>query len=195
MGTSSNFGNVLSVLGASLFLPFLPMAPIQVLANNLLYDLWQTTIPTDAVDAEHLAVPRRWDIAGLARFVLCIGPVSSLFDYATFAVMLWGFGAWNDPGLFQAGWFVESLLTQTLVIHVIRTARVPFVQSRASAALMLSTLAVAAAGVAIPYTVVGAALGFRPLPWTYWPILAAMLLGYGLLTLLAKGWFVRRWGM
>ena len=132
MGASSNFGNMFSVLGASVFLPFLPMTAIQVLTNNLLYDFSQTTIPTDNVDAEYLAVPRRWDIGNIAKFVLFIGPISSIFDYVTYFLMLYGFNAWNNPALFQTGWFVESLLTQTLIIHIIRTAKIPFLESRAS---------------------------------------------------------------
>ena len=132
MGASSNFGNMFSVLGASLFLPFLPMAPIQVLTNNLLYDFSQTTIPTDNVDEEYLATPRRWDIGNIFKFMVFIGPISSIFDYATFAMMLFVFDCWNNPALFQTGWFVESLLTQTLIIHIIRTAR--FRSSRAGQA-------------------------------------------------------------
>ena len=195
MGASSNFGNMFSVLGASLFLPFLPMAPLQILTNNLLYDFSQTAIPTDQVDAEYLTAPRRWDIDNLFRFMLFVGPISSLFDYATFALMLFVFDAWSNPALFQTGWFVESLLTQTLIIHVIRTARVPFVQSHASAALIATTLAVCAAGIALPYSVLGPALGFVPLPWSYWPALAVLLLAYCALAHAVKAWFVRRWGL
>ncbi len=134
MGASSNFGNMFSVLGASIFLPFLPMAPIQVLTNNLLYDFSQTTIPTDNVDEEFLASPRRWDISNIFKFMVFIGPISSIFDYATFGMMLYIFGAWNNPPLFQTGWFVESLLTQTLIIHIIRTAKIPFIEIRAASA-------------------------------------------------------------
>ena len=135
MGASSNFGNMFSVLGASLFLPFLPMAPIQVLTNNLLYDFSQTAIPTDNVDDEYIAAPRRWDISNVFKFMVFIGPISSIFDYVTFGMLLYIFGAWTNPALFQTGWFVESLLTQTLIIHIIRTAKIPFIESRASAAL------------------------------------------------------------
>src|SRR6516165_10306604 len=113
-----------SVLGASLFLPFLPMAPLQVLTNNLLYDFSQTAIPTDNVDPEYLAAPRKWEIGGISRFMIFMGPVSSIFDYATYFTMLYVFDAWTRPSLFQTGWFVESLLTQTLIIHVIRTAKI-----------------------------------------------------------------------
>lgn len=195
MGASSNFGNMFSVLGASIFLPFLPMAPIQVLTNNLLYDFSQTTIPTDTVDDEYLAVPRKWDIGNLTRFVLFIGPISSIFDYLTFGIMLYVFGAWDSPGLFQAGWFVESLLTQTLIIHIIRTARIPFLESRASTPLIMTTIAIVAIGGAIPYTPIGTMLGFVPLPGLYWIYVTAMMLAYAALTHLVKMWFVRRWGM
>src|SRR6202007_1920346 len=137
MGASSNFGNMFSVLGASIFLSFLPMAPIQVLTNNLLYDFLQTTIPTDNVDDEYIAAPRRWDIRNITKFMLCLGPISSIFDYVTYGTLLSLFSAWSNPSLFQTGWFVESLLTQTLIIHVIRTAKIPFLQSRASNALIV----------------------------------------------------------
>ena len=183
------------MLGASIFLPFLPMAPIQVLTNNLLYDFSQTTIPTDTVDDEYLAVPRKWDIGNLTRFVLFIGPISSIFDYLTFGIMLYVFGAWDSPGLFQAGWFVESLLTQTLIIHIIRTARIPFLESRASTPLIMTTIAIVAIGGAIPYTPIGTMLGFVPLPGLYWIYVTAMMLAYAALTHLVKMWFVRRWGM
>jgi len=195
MGASSNFGNMFSVLGASLFLPFLPMAPIQVLTNNLLYDFSQTAIPTDNVDEEYIASPRRWDIDNIFKFMIFIGPISSIFDYATYAMMLFVFDSWTDPSLFQTGWFVESLLTQTLIIHIIRTAKIPFVESHASPTLIGTTIAVSLVGIALPFTVAGAALGFTPLPALYWPLVATMLLSYSVLTHLVKVWFVRRWGM
>ncbi len=195
MGASSNFGNMFSVLGASTFLPFLPMLPIQVLTNNLLYDLSQTAIPTDNVDEEYLSVPRRWDIGNIFKFMICIGPISSIFDYATFFTMLYVFDAWNNSSLFQTGWFVESLLTQTLIIHIIRTAKIPFLQSRASATLIATTVVICAIGIALPYTWAGDALKFTPLPPLYWIILAGFLLTYATLTQLVKSWFVRRWGM
>jgi len=195
MGASSNFGNMFSVLGASIFLPFLPMAPIQVLTNNLLYDFSQTTIPTDNVDAEYLALPRRWDIGNILKFVLLIGPISSIFDYVTYFMMLYVFNAWDKPALFQTGWFVESLLTQTLIIHIIRTAKVPFFESRASLALLTTSLIIAAVGVALPFTWLGAFLGFIPLPRLYWILLIVILLSYGVLTHLVKSWFVHRFGL
>lgn len=195
MGASSNFGNMFSVLGASIFLPFLPMSAIQVLTNNLLYDFSQTAIPTDNVDAEFLAAPRRWEIGNIFKFVLFMGPISSIFDYATYAMMLFVFGAWDKPALFQTGWFVESLLTQTLVIHIIRTARIPFIESRASPALITTTLIICAVGIALPGSWIGGALGFTPLPGLYWPLVAVLLLGYALLAHLVKVWFTRRWGL
>ena len=195
MGASSSFGNMLSVLGASIFLPFLPMAPIQVLTNNLLYDFSQTTIPTDNVDDEYLAVPRRWDLDNIMKFVLLVGPISSIFDYVTFALMLVVFHAWDNPALFQTGWFVESLLTQTLIIHIIRTAKIPFVESRASTALIATSVMVAAIGVILPFTWLGASLGFVPLPPAYWLPLCLILLAYAALTHVMKAWFFRRYGL
>jgi Mg2+-importing ATPase len=195
MGASSNFGNMFSVLGASLFLPFLPMAPIQVLTNNLLYDFSQTAIPTDNVDEEFLTAPRRWEIGNIFKFMVCIGPISSIFDYVTFGMMLFVFGAWTNAPLFQTGWFVESLLTQTLIIHIIRTSRIPFIESRASAALLTTSLIICAVGIWLPGSWLGGALGFVPLPGLYWPLVALILLAYAVLTHVAKVWFVRKWGL
>jgi Mg2+-importing ATPase len=166
-----------------------------VLTNNLLYDFSQSAIPTDNVYEDYLAQPRRWDIDNIFKFVVFMGPVSSIFDYATFAGMLLIFDAWNNAALFQTGWFVESLLTQTLIIHIIRTAKVPFIESRASPALIATTIVISIVGIALPFTWIGSALGFTPLPWSYWPLLAAMLAGYAVLAQLVKAWFVRRWGM
>jgi Mg2+-importing ATPase len=196
MGASSNFGNMFSVLGASAFLPFLPMAPIQVLTNNLLYDFSQVPIPADAVDEEQVARPRPWDIGEIKRFILFIGPISSIFDYTTFFVMLYIFNCWNPSraSLFQTGWFVESLMTQTLIIHVIRTNKIPFIQSRASWALMATTLAIMAFGMWLPYSPLASALGFTHLPRMYWPILMLTLLAYMGLTQIIKVWLLRmRW--
>ena len=195
MGASSNFGNMFSVLGASIFLPFLPMAPIQVLTNNLLYDFSQTTIPTDNVDDEYTTSPRKWDISNIFKFMIFIGPISSIFDYATFGMMLYVFDAWSNPSLFQTGWFVESLLTQTLIIHIIRTARIPFIESRASPALIATTIIICVVGIVLPFTWAGSALGFTPLPGLYWPLVVTMLLTYAILTHLAKVWFIRKWGL
>ncbi len=194
MGASSNFGNMFSVLGASVFLRFLPMAPIQVLTNNLLYDFSQVPIPADAVDEEQVARPRPWDIGEIRRFILYIGPISSIFDYTTFFVMLWIFRCW-DPSrasLFQTGWFVESLMTQTLIIHVIRTNKIPFLQSRASWALTATTGAIMALGVWLPYSPLASALGFTHLPRLYWPILMFTLFSYMGLTQIVKMWLLRK---
>jgi P-type Mg2+ transporter len=194
MGASSNFGNMFSVLGASAFLPFLPMAPIQVLTNNLLYDFSQVPIPADAVDEEQVARPRPWNIGEIKRFILFIGPISSIFDYTTFFVMLYVFKCW-DPSrasLFQTGWFVESLMTQTLIIHVIRTNKIPFLQSRASWALTATTACIMALGVWLPYSPVASSLGFTRLPPLYWPILMLTLLGYMALTQVIKVWLLRK---
>jgi Mg2+-importing ATPase len=190
----SNFGNMFSVLGASAFLPFVPMAPIQVLTNNLLYDFSQVPIPTDTVGAEQTAKPRPWHIGDIKRFVLFIGPISSIFDYTTFFVMLYVFGCW-DPArasLFQTGWFVESLITQTLIVHVIRTNKIPFLQGRASWQLTMTTVAIMAVAAWLPYSPLAPALGFAALPRLYWPILLATLLCYVVLTQAVKMWLIRK---
>jgi Mg2+-importing ATPase len=196
MGASSNFGNMFSVLGASAFLPFIPMAPIQILTNNMLYDFSQVPIPTDAVDEELVARPRPWDVREIKRFILCIGPISSIFDYTTFFVMLYLFKCW-DPSrapLFQTGWFVESLMTQTLIIHIIRTNKIPFLQSRASWSLTLTTLAIMAFGAWLPYSPLASSLGLVHLPGLYWPILLATLLAYSCLTQAIKVWLLsKKW--
>jgi len=201
MGASSNFGNMFSVLGASLFVPYLPMTPIQILANNLLYDISQTAIPTDEVDPEQVEKPRPWDIGQLTRYIVFIGPCSSLFDGTTFLMMLYLFGcrdvsnptvAARSESLFQTGWFVESLLTQTLIIHVIRTNRIPFLQSRSSWPLMAMTAVIMAVAVALPSTQLGATLGFTPLPPLYWPLLALSLTCYVFLTQGVKVWLLRK---
>ena len=196
MGASSNFGNMFSVLGASAILPFVPMAPIQILTNNLLYDVSQIPIPTDDVDPEQIAAPRPWSMHDLTRFILFIGPCSSLFDYTTYFIMLYVFGCW-DPArasLFQTGWFVESLLTQTLIIHVIRTNRIPFLQSRASVALSATTVGIMLVGVWLPSSPLAPALGLTHLPHLYWPLLAVTLLAYVALTQVVKTWLHhRRW--
>jgi Mg2+-importing ATPase len=193
MGASSNFGNMFSVLGASAFLPFLPMAPIQILTNNMLYDFSQVPIPNDAVDDELVARPRPWKIGEIKRFILCIGPVSSIFDYTTFFVMLYLFKCW-DPSrapLFHTGWFVESIMTQTLVIHIIRTNKIPFFQSRASWPMMITTLTIMALGAWLPYSPLGPSLGLTHLPAMYWPILLLTLFAYTGLTQGVKVWLLR----
>jgi len=194
MAASSNFGNMFSVVGASAFLPFLPMLPIQVLINNLLYDFSQTTIPTDQVDVEWLAKPRQWTIDKILRFILIIGPISSIFDYLTFFLMLYVFNCWHNPALFHTGWFVESLFTQTLIIHIIRTNKIPFIQSRASWPLILTSVIIVAVGAWLTVSPLADTLGFVQLPPRYWLFLALMMLGYALLTQVVKTWFIRRFG-
>lgn len=176
MGTSSNFGNMSSAAGASVFLSFLPMLPGQILLNNLLYDSSQLAIPTDHVDEEQLRKPSHWDIGFIRRFMIFFGPISSLFDFATFGVMLWVFH--SGPAQFRTGWFVESLATQALVIFVIRTRRTPFWRSRPSPTVALSALLAVAVGVAIPASPMASALGFRPLPVLYYAVLAGMVCVY-----------------
>lgn len=194
MGASSNFGNMFSVLGASIILPFLPMLPIQILTNNLLYDISQTSIPTDEVDAEQIAKPRPWSISAISRFILFIGPVSSIFDYSTYFMMLYLFNCWNPlrAPLFHTGWFVESLLTQTLIIHVIRTNRIPFLQSRASWPMIITSIIVMIIGIWIPYSPFAGSLGFTPLPGLYWPLIALTLICYVVLTQTVKNFLLKK---
>lgn len=194
MAASSNFGNMFSVVGASIFLPFLPMLPIQILANNMLYDISQTAIPTDKVDEEYLLKPRQWKIDHIKKFILFMGPVSSLFDFITFFVMINIFGALNNPSLFQTGWFVESLVSQTLIIYIIRTNKIPFIQSWPSKTLLITTLTIAAIGIYLPFSFLSSYLGFSALPTTYWTILLAMILGYFILTQIIKVLFIKKYG-
>ena len=189
MGTSSNFGNMFSVTVAAAFLPFLPLLPFQVLLNNLLYDTSQMAIPTDRVDPEQLTRPSHWDIAFVRRFMFRFGPISSVFDFATFAVMLWVFDA--AAPLFRSGWFVESLATQTLIVFVIRTRRVPFVRSRPSRPLLFAALAVVTVGTLIPQSPLHSTLGFSPLPASFFGVLVAFIVGYLLCTEVAKYFFFR----
>jgi Mg2+-importing ATPase len=189
MGTSSNFGNMFSVTVAAAFLPFLPMLPYQILLNNLLYDTSQMTIPTDRVDPEQLHRPSHWDIAFVRRFMIRFGPISSLFDFATFAVMLWVFHA-SAPE-FRSGWFVESLATQTLIVFVIRTRRVPFFRSRPSNALLLSVLAVVVVGALVPESPLHQTLGFASLPAGFWAVLVLFVVVYLVCVEVAKSFFFR----
>lgn len=193
MAASSNFGNMFSVVGGSIFLPFLPMLPIQILANNMLYDFSQMTIPTDKVDEDRLLKPRKWNFKNIKKFILFFGPISSLFDYATFFVMLYVFHAWNNPALFHTGWFVESLLTQTLIVHVIRTSKIPFLQSWASKPLLISTLCVIAVGVILPFSPLASVFQFVPLPGLYFLLLFIGLLLYFLITQYLKMWFIKKY--
>ena len=189
MGTSSNFGNMFSAAGASLFLSFLPMLPSQILLNNLLYDTSQLAIPTDHVDEEQLRRPSHWDIAFIRRFMLFFGPLSSVFDFVTFGVMLWVFH--SGPARFRSGWFVESLATQVLVIFAIRTRRIPFFRSHPSLPLTLAALGVVAVGAVLPSTPLAHTLGFQPLPGGFFAVLAAMIIGYLVLIELGKRIFYR----
>jgi Mg2+-importing ATPase len=207
MGASSNFGNMFSVLGASYLFPFLPMKPIQILTNNLLYDFSQTGIPTDNVDKELIAKPLKWNISNIKKFMVFIGPMSSIFDYATFGLMWIIFNAreFLNPtltqhsksylvSLFQTGWFVESLLTQTLIVHIIRTKKVPFFGSRASLPMTLTTLLIMAIAVWLPYSPLSGTLGLVALPYTYWIWIASFLLLYSTLTHFVKVWFFKKFG-
>ena len=184
MGTSSNFGNMFSAAGASAFLSFLPMLPSQILLNNLLYDSSQLAIPTDHVDPERLRQPAHWDMRGIRRFMMVFGPISSLFDFATFGVMLGVFHA--HASLFRSGWFVESLATQVLVVFVIRTRRVPFLRSRPSLPLALSVAVALSVGALLPFTPLAHALGFRPLPAGFFAALALLVLVYLVLVEVGK---------
>ena len=193
MTASSNFGNMFSMLGASILLPFLPMLPLQLLFQNLLYDFSQSSIPWDVMDEEYLKKPRKWEAGGIARFMLFIGPVSSVFDYATFGLMFYLFKA-NTPAhqsLFQSGWFVEGLLSQTLIVHMIRTRKIPFMQSTASLPVVVTTLAIMAIGVYIPFSPLAGVMHFRPLPSAYFGWLALILLSYCILTQLIKVLYIR----
>ena len=194
MTASSNFGNMFSVMFASAFLPFLPMMPIHLLIQNLLYDISQTTIPFDRMDPEFLRKPRKWDASDLKRFMIYIGPISSIFDIVTYLVMWHVFGC-NSPehqSLFQSGWFIEGLLSQTLIVHMIRTRKIPFIQSRATWPVIGMTTLVMVIGIVIPFTSFGASIGLQALPLSYFPWLMGILLSYCVLTQLIKNWYVRR---
>ncbi|WP_298389865.1 cation transporting ATPase C-terminal domain-containing protein, partial [Hydrotalea sp.] len=194
MTASSNFGNMFSMLGASAFLPFLPMLPIQLLVQNLLYDISQISIPWDKMDAEYLEKPKKWDAGGIARFMFFIGPISSIFDYVTFALLFFFFKA-NSPehqSFFQSGWFIEGLLSQTLIVHMIRTTKIPFIRSWATVPVITLTLVIMAIGIYIPFSPLADALKMQPLPWIYFPFLIAILITYCILTQFIKVWFIRR---
>ncbi len=196
MTASSNFGNVLSVLVASAFIPFLPMLPMHLLVLNLLYDISQSAIPFDRVDPELLTAPQRWDPAGIGRFMVFFGPISSVFDITTYLAMWFLFGA-SSPAqqtLFQSGWFVESLLTQTLIVHMIRTPKLPFLQSRAATPLLAMTAAIMAVGILMPMGPFAHYFKLQALPAAYFAVLAAILVGYMALTQLMKGYYNRRFG-
>ena len=215
MGASSNFGNMFSVLGASAWLPYLPMQPIQVLTNNLLYDFSQVPIPTDNVGPQQIVKPRPWAMGEIAKFIMFIGPISSIFDYTTYCLMWFFFKCSSQAlaappalaarfaqpinadhsyaaALFSTGWFVESLMTQTLIVHVIRTNLIPFIQSRASWQLTMTTIAIMGVGAWLPFSPVARYLGFVPLPWQFWPFLAVTLICYVALTQVIKTWLIRK---
>ena len=196
MTASSNFGNVLSVLVASAFLPFLPMLPLQLLVQNLLYDIAQTGIPFDNVDAELVAKPLAWNPADIGRFMVFFGPISSVFDIATFALMWWVFSANTlaEQGLFQSGWFVVGLLTQTLVVHMIRTPKLPFIESRAATPLLVMTLLIMAVGIFLPMGPLAGYFKLQALPLAYFGWLAGILLSYSVLTTFMKRFYIRRYG-
>lgn len=192
MGVSSNFGNMFSVAGASLFLPFLPMLPTQILLNNLLYDFSQSTIPTDEVDQEYIEKPKRLDIRFIRRFMIFLGPVSSLFDFLTFFIMLFIFNAYES--LFQTAWFIESLTSQTLVIFVIRTRKSPFWKSKPSKLLLLSSIAIVIFALVLPYTPLGEIFEFVRPPATFYIALAIILITYIILAEIIKNWFYKKYG-
>ena len=196
MTASSNFGNVFSVLVGSAFLPFLPMLPLQLLVQNLLYDISQIAIPFDDVDRELVAKPLQWNPADIGRFMVFFGPISSVFDICTYLLMWHVFGASTaaEQTLFQSGWFVVGLLTQTLIVHMIRTPRLPFVESRAAWPLLLTTLLIMAAGIALPMGPLAAYFGLQALPLAFFPWLVGILLGYALLTTVMKRFYIRKFG-
>jgi len=192
MGSSSNFGNMISMAGASLFLPFLPMLPPQILLNNFLYDVSQVALPTDEVDKDYLDKPKPWNINFIKEFMIYIGPISSIFDFATFGIMWYIFHA--TPELFHTGWFVESLATQVFVVYIIRTAKIPFIESRPSKTFLLATLAIVILAAVLPYTFLGRLMGFVPLPLLFFLILMAMVLAYLVLVQIVKKWFIKKFG-
>ncbi|AOE87668.1 magnesium-translocating P-type ATPase [Pseudomonas sp. TCU-HL1] len=196
MTASSNFGNVFSVLVASAFIPFLPMLAIHLLLQNLMYDISQLSLPWDNMDKEFLAKPRKWDAKNIGRFMLWIGPTSSIFDITTYALMWFVFAA-NSPemqSLFQSGWFIEGLLSQTLVVHMLRTQKIPFIQSTAALPVMLMTGLVMALGIYVPFSPLGAMVGLQPLPWEYFPWLVGTLLCYCVTAQTMKTLYLRRFG-
>jgi Mg2+-importing ATPase len=206
MGASSNFGNMFSMTGSSYLLKFFPMTAKQILINNLLYDCSQIGIPSDNVDPEYLLTPRKWDIANIRRFMIYIGPISSIFDYATFGLMLWFYHcsviqADGDPAtmsyqmLFQTGWFVESIITQTMIVHIIRTRRIPFFQSTASPFLLFTTAVIMAIGGYLPYSPLAKGMGLVPLPPSFWAFMFLFILLYSTLTHNVKVWYFNKFGI
>lgn len=194
MGASSNFGNMLSMTGASVLLPFLPMLPSQILLNNFLYDMSQIATPTDNVDEEYLQKPRPWRISFIKKFILVIGPISSIFDFMTYGIMWFVFSGASNPAMFRTGWFVESLFTQTMIIYIIRTNKIPFIQSWPSRTVVITTLSIVALGCILPYTPLTNWFQFAPLPPLYFLLLFGMGIAYLFMTQLVKTWFIRKWG-
>ncbi|MFC5404713.1 magnesium-translocating P-type ATPase [Cohnella soli] len=194
MTASSNFGNMFSVLVASAFIPFMPMLPIHLLIQNLMYDISQLSIPWDQMDKEYLKTPKKWNAKSVSRFMVFIGPISSIFDITTYCLMWYVFSANSveHESLFQSGWFIEGLLSQTLIVHMIRTRKIPFIQSRASLPVMLLTGAIMAFGITFPFTSFGSSVGLQPLPMSYFPWLVATLLSYCVLTQIIKTWYIRK---
>jgi Mg2+-importing ATPase len=194
MAASSNFGNMFSMLGASALFPFLPMLPVQILTQNLLYDISQVSIPWDRMDPEYIVKPRRWEAGGIAKFMFWIGPISSIFDYVTFAFLYFYFKAntAETQGVFQSGWFIEGLLSQTLIVHMIRTKRIPFVQSTAAWPVTIMTILIMAVGIYLPFSPFASVFKFGHLPLSFLPGLVAILLGYCLLTQVVKTWFIKK---
>jgi Mg2+-importing ATPase len=196
MTASSNFGNVFSVLVASAFLPFLPMLPMHLLVQNLLYDVSQIAIPFDNVDEELLSKPQRWNPGDVGRFMVFFGPISSIFDITTYAMMWFVFSA-NTPQkqtLFQSGWFIVGLLTQTLIVHMIRTPKIPFLQSRAATPLLAMTATIIFIGIFIPMGPLAPYFKLQALPPLYFMFLPLILLAYMGLTQAMKGFYFRRYG-
>lgn len=194
MTASSNFGNVFSVLVASAFIPFLPMLPIQLLVQNLLYSISQIAIPWDTMDEEYLAEPQQWNANDIGKFMVCIGPISSIFDIATFWVMWNVFGAntVDKAPLFQSGWFIVGIVSQTLIVHMIRTRKIPFIESRASTPLMVMTFVIIAIGIMIPFTGFGTYIGLVPLPANYFFWFIGIILAYSILTQVAKNLYIKK---
>ncbi|WLT05807.1 magnesium-translocating P-type ATPase [Gilliamella apis] len=196
MTASSNFGNIFSVLVASAFLPFLPMLAIHLLIQNLLYDISQLSLPWDKMDEEFLQKPRKWDAPNIGRFMIWIGPTSSIFDITTYALMWFVFGANSvaAESLFHSGWFIEGLLSQTLVVHMLRTQKIPFIQSTAAFPVIVMTMLIMAVGIYIPFSPIGSLIGLQPLPWSYFPWLVGTLLCYCFVAQLMKRIYIKRFG-
>jgi Mg2+-importing ATPase len=192
MGLSSNFGNMFSMTGAIFFLPFLPMLPVQILLNNLIYDFSQVTIPSDNVDQEWISRPRKWNLDFIKKFMYVFGPISSIFDFLTFFVLFYVFK--TNASVFQTGWFMESLATQTLVVHIIRTRQIPFLQSRASKYLIISTVTAVVVGWLIPFTFIGRFFKFSPLPINILLIISGLIIVYLGLVEVVKRMFYKRYG-